>query len=83
MIDKLNEQLRNLYKGIEVIDGGDLDKIAESTPFSRFTVWQYFTGSGKSISTAETLLKAAMDIVDSREKSIERAEIMSEDLNNE
>lgn len=81
MIDKLNDQLHAMYK--VTIDGGDLDTISELTGVSRFTVWQYFAGKGKSVSTAEDMLKCAMKIVNERNRSIERAEILNEDLNND
>jgi len=81
MIDKLNEQLTSMYK--TSIDGGDLDSIAETTGVSRFTVWQYFAGKGKSVSTAELLLNCAVGIVNKRNRNIELAEILNEDLNNE
>ena len=76
MLEKLNDHLTSLYK--VSIDGKDLDTIAELSNISRFTVWQYFAGKGKSVSTAEILLNHAMYIINTRNQTIERAEILND-----
>jgi len=80
-LEQINELLVGMYK--DSIDGGDFTEICRTTGLSRFTVWQYFKGDGKSRSTGSKILDAALDITEARQKSLERAEIMSEDLNNE
>ena len=76
--DQLNEQLTSLYK--DFIDGGDLNEIARRLDISKFSVYQYFNGKGKSISTATDILTEANNILEERKKQIERAESLSDYL---
>ena len=75
MLVTITEKLHKLYKDECIIDGGDFEEIKRVTGFSRFTIWQYFSGKGNSISTADAIYKAASNIAEQRRKRIEKTEI--------
>lgn len=80
MITDFNERFVYL-KTNGLIDGGDITAVSKSIGISRFTVWEYSRGNAKSVSTADTILKAFNKIVEDRESLLEKGEIISEDLN--
>jgi len=82
LITDFNERFVYL-KSNGFIDGGDITTVAEITGISRFTVWEYSRGNAKSISTADTIMKAFNKIVEDRQSLLEKSEILNEDLNNE
>ncbi|HEX4877597.1 MAG TPA: hypothetical protein VFV31_13055 [Chitinophagaceae bacterium] len=78
MIEQLNEKLYNLYKVECIIDGGDIEEIQALTGYSRFTIWQYLSGKGKSISTADEIYRSALDIAEQRRARIEKEDILND-----
>lgn len=60
------------------IDPKDITEISIRLDLSRFTVYQYFNGNGKSVSTGGDILKTANDIIEERKSQANRAAILSE-----
>lgn len=77
LITELNDMMFEMYERGD-INGTDLNNVADFLNISRFTVYQYAKGNGKSISTAESIYSAFKDIVDKRKKLIEKQEILND-----
>lgn len=60
------------------IDGKDITEISRRLDISRFTVYQYFNGNGKSVSTGGDILKTANDIIEERKLQAERSATLSD-----
>lgn len=62
------------------IDGKDITEISRRLDISRFTVYQYFNGNGKAVSTGADILKISNDIIEERKLQIERSANLSDNI---
>ena len=78
-IEQIPEILATLHGS--KIDPKDVKEISRRLDLSRFTVYQYFNGNGKSVSTGADILKTANDIIEERKLQAERANQLTETKN--
>jgi len=81
-LELVNERIEELYSSGD-IDGIDVAEVSQIINLSKFTVFQYANGNGKSVSTAESILREFIKICNRRKRLSTQDEIISEDLNND
>ena len=82
LLNDYNSQISDWYDK-DCINVKDLRSACARIGISYFTAYQYAKGRGGSVSTAESLFNQLKPIVDKRAISLEKDEILNEDLNNE